>query len=247
VTPVQYVGTSMGAVIAACFASGLPYDEVLRRITSVSRRDVAGLAPGALLGFFGESLLRDAPLRETIESLVPARRFEDLACPLTVTAVDAGNGELVLFGAGGRPHVPLVDALYASCALPLYYPPGVIGDRSYVDGGLRAVLPLDVGAAFEPDAIFAVMVGPSMHDDPPPNGAKGPGLIRAHNRAVRILMAAQTEMLLARWRREDPVPTILVQPSLDQDATFAVAAAGRYVEEGYRAASRALMDWDRRV
>ena len=247
VTPFHYVGTSMGAVVAACFASGLPYDEVLRRITSVSRRDVAGLAPGALLGFFGESLLRDTPLRETIAALVPARRFEDLMRPLTVTAVDAANGELVLFGAGGRPDVPLAEALYASCALPLYYPPGLIGDRSYVDGGLRAVLPLEVGASFEPDALFAVMVGPSMHDAPPENGAKGPGLIRAHNRAVRILMAAQTESLLARWRRDESVPTIQVQPSLDQEATFAVASASRYVEEGYRAASRALLDWDRRA
>ncbi|HXV86367.1 MAG TPA: patatin-like phospholipase family protein, partial [Gemmatimonadales bacterium] len=31
-TPSRYVGTSMGAVVAACFASGLDYDTVLKRV-----------------------------------------------------------------------------------------------------------------------------------------------------------------------------------------------------------------------
>ncbi len=241
--PSRYVGTSMGSVVAACFASGLSYPEVLKRLTAVTRRDVAALSPAALLGLFAESLLRDEPLRETIAKLVPATRFEDLQTPLTVTAVDAANGQLVLFGAGGRGRVPLHDALYASCALPLYYPAGMVGDRRYLDGGLRAVLPLDVAAAFDPELVYAVMVGPSVFDIPIQNGARVPAMLRVHNTAMRILMAAQTEAVLARWKRA-AVPLILVQPRLDQEATFAVDSAVHYVEEGYRAASRALNEWE---
>jgi NTE family protein len=202
--PSRYVGTSMGSVVAACFASGLSYPEVLKRLTAVTRRDVAALSPAALLGLFGQ---------------------------------------LVLFGAGGRGRVPLHDALYASCALPLYYPAGMVGDRRYLDGGLRAVLPLDVAAAFDPELVYAVMVGPSVFDIPIQNGARVPAMLRVHNTAMRILMAAQTEAVLARWKRA-AVPLILVQPRLDQEATFAVDSAVHYVEEGYRAASRALNEWE---
>lgn len=243
--PGHFVGTSMGSVVAACFACGLSYEEVLRRVMSVTRRDVASLAPGAILGVFADSLLREEPLRETIARLVPARRFDDLTVPLTVTAVDADNGQLVLFGTGGRSRVPLIDALYASCALPVYYPAGVVGDRRYLDGGLRAVLPLDVAADFGPDLLFAVMVGPSMFAAPQANGTAVPAMIRVHNTAMRILMAAQTEAVVTRWR-DGPVPLVLVQPRLDQEATFAVDNAAHYVEAGYRAASRVLAEWEAR-
>ncbi len=242
-TPSHYVGTSMGAVVAACFASGLSYADVLRRITAVTRRDVAALSPGAILGLFADSLLRDEPLRDTIARLVPARQFADLRIPLTVTAVDARNGELVLFGVGGRSRVSLIDALYASCALPMYYPPAVIGDREYLDGGLRAVLPLDVAAQFDPDLVYAIMVGPSLLDVPRENGSRMPAMVRVHNTAMRILMASQTEAVVNRWKQAR-VPLILVRPQLEQEATFAVDSAVRYVEHGYRAAMRALADWE---
>ncbi len=240
-TPAHYVGTSMGAVVGACFAAGLSYDEVVRRVTVLQRHDVASPSPSLLAGPLARSLLRASPLRETIESLVPARRFGELRTPLTVTAVDADNGQLVLFGAGGREGVPLVEALYASCALPLYYPPAEIGGRLYVDGGLRSVLPLDVAATFEPDLLFAVDIGPSLAA-PPPGEGRGLPLLRAHSGALRILMAAQTEATVERWR-DAPVPTVLVRPPTVQQSTFDVEHAVRYVEDGYRAARRALDDW----
>ncbi|NIM52159.1 MAG: hypothetical protein GTN78_08335 [Gemmatimonadales bacterium] len=240
--PAQFVGTSMGAVVAACFASGLDYDEVLKRIAVLSRREVASPSRTLLLGPFASSLLRGDPLKDAIASLVPARRFSDLRIPLTVTAVDSRNGQLALFGEGGKPHVPLVEALYASCALPLYYPPGRIGDRDYVDGGLRAVLPLDVAAGFDPDLVLAVSVGPSLLAEAAEEEAVVPPMVRAHNDAIRILMAAQTEDTIARWK-DAPVPLVLVRPHLNQRATFALGSVISYVEEGYRAANRALHQW----
>ncbi|MCH7473097.1 MAG: patatin-like phospholipase family protein [Gemmatimonadetes bacterium] len=157
--PAHFVGTSIGAVVAASFASGLPYEEVLRRITTLSRRDFAALSPHALLGPFASHLFQDGVWREAVEMLVPARGFDDLQTPLTVTAVDAQSGDLVLFGAGGRSRVPLVDALCASCALPLYFPPVRIGDRQYLDGGVRAVFPLDVAADLGDGAVQLFLDG----------------------------------------------------------------------------------------
>lgn len=238
--PAHYVGTSMGAVIGACFAGGLPYDEVLRRVSTVSRADVASFSPGAMLGPFGRSLLRQRPLRETIGLLVSVESFDALRAPLTVTAVDASNGDLVLFGAGGRSHVALVDALYASCALPLYYPPAVIGDREYLDGGLRAVLPLDAALMFSPDLVVAVHIGPSRRDHPIGTGWAAHGMVAAHRRALRIMMGVQAEETIRRWADEPPAAHVVVLPKVTGAGTFALERVVEYVEEGYRATYRAL-------
>jgi NTE family protein len=241
VRPDRYVATSMGAVVAAAFAAGCTYDETLRRLLLVTRRDVARVSWSLLSGPFAGGLLQREPLRDTIARLVPARRFADLHTPLTVTSVDVATGELLLFGDGGDSGVPLVDALTASCALPVFYPPVVIGGRSCADGGLRAVLPLTTAAAFGPDAIVAVRVGPSFAARPPERATRTPPLLMAHNRAMRVLMAAQTDAEIARWR-DGPVPLILVEPRVEQAVTFAVGRAVAYVEEGYRAAVVALRD-----
>ena len=79
----------MGAVIGAALAAGVPFDEVRRRSLSLRRKDIAPFHPLALLkGMFARSLFPAAPLRRTIERLVPAKRFEHLKIPLAVTATD---------------------------------------------------------------------------------------------------------------------------------------------------------------
>ena len=240
--PAHYVGTSMGAVIAACFASGLTYREVLKRVVGISRRDVAAFSPSAVLGPFAAHLFQSQPLKKTIDRIVPVETFDGLEIPLSVTSVDADTGESVIFGAGGRQDVALADALYASCALPLYYPPARIGGRTFVDGGMRAVLPLDVAELFDPDILFAVDVGPSLYAEPPDKELPVPAMLRAYGQAIRILMATQTEEVVARCRRKN-VPLVLVQPLREQDATFAIDAIVSFVEEGYRATHRALGKW----
>lgn len=241
-TPARYVGTSMGAVVAACFAGGLDFESVKRRMLGVTRRDVAAPSPTLLFGPLAKSLFSARRLRETLAELVPARRFSELATPLTVTAVDYDTGELELLGAGGNAEVSLVDALLASCALPLYYPPVEIDGRRFVDGGLRAVLPLGVAAGFDPELIFAVRVGPSFDAEPTNESARVLPLLTAHSRALRTLMAAQTDETIARWRGGS-IPIILVEPPTESGVTFAVENAMRYVEEGYASAMTALQEW----
>jgi NTE family protein len=235
--PGHYVGTSMGAVIGAMFASGVGYQGAVQRITAISRGDVARLAAGALLGPLGRSILREEPLRETIAQLVPARQFDDLAVPLTVTAVDVETSELVLFGAGGKSDVPLHDALYASSALSVYYPPAVIAGRAYVDGGLRAVFPIEPAGAMDPDLVIGVYTGAQAVEER--KGEPGRyGLLAAHDHAMRIMMAVQAEEAIARW--DGRIPLLVIRPEVEPHATFDVKHAMRYVESGYREASRVL-------
>jgi len=230
----------MGAVVGAALAAGVPFEDVRRRALSLRRKDIAPFNPLALIkGMFASALLPESALRRTIERLVPTRRFEYLKIPLTVTATDLDSGELVLFNGG----IDLHDALYASCALPLYFPPLELNGRRFADGGLRAVLPLEPARAIPTDLVVAVNVGPGFDEDYPAPSADirrlPPPLIRAHGEAIRIMMAAQVERAVADWPKEAP-RLVYVRAVAEREATFAVDRLEQYVEAGYQATKKAI-------
>jgi NTE family protein len=238
--PAAYVGTSMGAVVAAMFAAGLAAGDVLDRLDGAGPRGAVRAEPLAFLkGLWARNLLKPEPLRTVLEGLLPARRFAELVRPLTVTAVRLDTGALTLFGAQGR-DIPLLDALYASCALPLFFPPLRLDGLRYGDGGLRAVVPLELAAAHSPGLVVAVDVGPGF--DEPGEGDSGlPPLFEAHNEAIGILMGGQTAAALALWRASAGRPPLCyVRPKIEKGATFKVDQVRRYAEEGYAATRAAL-------
>jgi NTE family protein len=240
--PGHFLGTSMGGVFGALFASGLSARAAQDRVGTIGERAFVQTEPLAFLkGLWARSLLKPLPFRRALERMLGTRRFEDLPLPLTITATALDTGELVLFGDGGR-LVPLIDALTATCALPLFYPPVFIGGRPYADGGLRAVLPLEAAALVPARLIVAVDVGPGF-DELAASGAQNgvPPLVATHNEALGILMAEQTRLALAQYRLSPGRPPLLyVRPRVERGATFRVDQVQRYVEEGYVATRAAL-------
>lgn len=239
--PTRYVGTSMGGVMAAGAASGASADELSRRFRAVRVEQVArprAFAP--IAGLWLSSLLRPEPLRETLGRLVPQRAFADLASPLTLTTVDADTRELLTLGDGGL-QVPLLDALCATTALPVYYPPALVGGRRLADGGLRAVLPLDIAAGFEADLVVAVDVGPGLDEPPPTQRVRAPGLLLAHDMGEGALMAQQAQDALARWRATPRrCRMIHIRPPLPRRATFAAERFAEFEQVGYDTTRAAL-------
>ena len=244
-TPSSYVGTSFGAVIAAALASGTSIEDLINRLLHPGTKSVVSLDWLSFVkGFFADHLLKSGPLKELIARLVPVRRFEELKLPLLVTATDLDSGELVVFGArgNGTPGVDLHQALYASCALPLYYSPAAIGGRRVADGGLRAVIPLTPARGLPADLVVAVHVGPGFDEGPPSVTASKllpPPLVRAHGSSERIMMAAQAEAAIASWPPDAP-RLVVVRAVAEREATFAVDRLARYYESGYRKTKEAL-------
>ena len=72
------------------------------------------------------------------------------SCLLAATAAGTAN-ELT---------VDLVDGTIASSSIPCAFPPVVLGDEAYVDGGLRWQLPLQTAIDFDPELIVAVNTSP---------------------------------------------------------------------------------------
>jgi NTE family protein len=238
--PTRYVGTSMGAVMGALLAGGLTPAEAQARLEDSGGASIGRPALGSMLrGVFARSVLRGDQVQEFLARVLPVSRFADLKVPLTVTAVDLDSGALLLMGDGGL-DVPLATALAASCALPVYFPPVEINGRRYADGGLRAVVPLEVAAAWPTELVVAVDTG-SGYDEAPAPGPKAPALIAAHDDATRILMAEQTRSALALWRATPGRPPLVyVRPPVERGATFRTDQIRRYSEAGYAAARAAL-------
>jgi NTE family protein len=240
--PAEIVGTSGGALIGALAAAGLPYERLVPLVMGIRRVDlvVPARADVLLKGLAAASVLKPGPLRALLHRLLPVADFADLLRPLRVTAVDLDSGELVVFGAGGRSDCPLAEAIYASMALPPYFPPARIGGRRFADGGIRAVLPLEIGAAAGADLVVAVDVGPALFG-PGAGESAVPALVELADRSLGIALADQKARTIQAWRAAPGRPElVLVTPAVDPHGTFAFDRTAEFIEAGYRATHAAL-------
>jgi NTE family protein len=87
-----------------------------------------------LVGGLPQGRVETTPLRTLIENF-HARPWSHE--PLWVTATDLRTGRRAAFGRDGT-DVELGMAVQASCAVPGYFAPVRIGDRYYIDGGMRS-------------------------------------------------------------------------------------------------------------
>jgi NTE family protein len=74
--------------------------------------------------------------------------------PTWICAVRLDDGQLVAFGRKGAPPAAMADAVAASCAIPAYFQPVVIGGRRYVDGGSHSVTNADLLAGAGLDLVI---------------------------------------------------------------------------------------------
>ncbi len=158
------VGTSAGAVVAAQLASGTPLATLLeRQLEDAAHEIAAGLGPATLARYawamlthrdpvtFGQAMGRLALRATTVDeaervavigSRLPSREWPDRT--VMVTSVNARTGAFRVFERDD--HVPLVDAVAASCAVPGVWPPVTIEGERWIDGGMRSAVNADLAA-----------------------------------------------------------------------------------------------------
>lgn len=233
----EIVGTSIGGLIGALIAAGEGPDAMAARALTLQRTDIVALNRWAVLlnGIRQPSVFHDVPFREYIARLLPVRSFDELRMPLSMNAVDLESGEMVWFGAGGREDVPLQDAIYATCALPLFYPPASIGERLFVDGGVRDTLPL--ARAVERGATRIIAIDAGAEGSASAAAILENGLVGIHQRVYQIMATQWKQHRLQTW---DGPPVTFVRPRLEGYGTFDFDQTAYFLEEGYRATREAL-------
>lgn len=149
IRPACISGTSIGAVIGALYASGMPGagirslvddtivqkgdspDEVLKNIKKIIHfMDVDFLGSGI---FKGDSFI------DYFYDAIKTDSFDELEIPLKVVATDFWRSEQVVLSSGD-----LMEAVKASMGLPGIFTPVEIDDRVLIDGGGVNPVPWDV-------------------------------------------------------------------------------------------------------
>jgi len=236
IEPALFAGSSIGALVAAAAASGRDPDELTTRALAVRRRDLFRINHMGMLmeRMQARSIYLEGPLRTLCEELVEDGTFEDLAHPLLVSAVDLERGLPVVFGRPGFRQVRVRDAVYASCALPGFFPPGTVGDRLCIDGGTMDNLPVNI-AGLDVDAIIAVDVG--IADVPLMQGVADQGFASIFMRAATMMMHEMQQATLDTWTGP---PMLLVRPKVSHIGWFSFTHVEQLLEMGYDSTRQAL-------
>lgn len=171
------VGTSAGSVVGAQLLSGTPVDDLYsRQLTPPSGEIAAALGVAGIVRWvfaslssrdevkvrarMGRMALRAKTAataeerRAVIASRLPSHDWPTRA-RLLVTAVEASTGAFRVFDRESG--VELVDAVAASCAVPLVWPPITIAGHAYVDGGVRSPANADLAASADRVVVIAPM------------------------------------------------------------------------------------------
>ncbi len=236
--PADVVGSSIGALVGACWCTGMPPREIEEVALAVTRRDLFRIAHRdmALKRMRSPALYQRDPLEHLIRGLIGDVTFDELERPLLVNTVDLDSGTQVFWGAPGLTDVPVADAVFASCALPGYLPPQTLRGRSYVDGAAVSNLPVGIARARGRDLVIAVDVGSPGTFKADTQQA---GFAAVYARAIEIAIAAMRTTMLKHW---DQPPMVLIQPRVEHISMFSFRHNRELVDEGYRAAVEVL-DW----
>ncbi len=148
VRPDLVVGSSVGAIVAAAYASGhLP--EFEEWIAGLGRVDIIRLLDARMTG---GGFLQGNSLMKAIEKRIGDPLIDSLPTPFACVATELGTGREVWLRDGS-----LLDACRASIALPgLFAPSRLQEDRLLVDGGLVNPVPVSLARAMGGDIVIAV-------------------------------------------------------------------------------------------
>lgn len=96
-------------------------------------------------------LVDDSVMNAKIQKVYGDMTFEEMKIPLKLVATDLMNGEKVTLSQG-----KVVDAIRASMAIPIIFPPWEVDGKLLVDGAASDPLPVDVAIQDGADIIIAM-------------------------------------------------------------------------------------------
>jgi NTE family protein len=96
-------------------------------------------------------LVDDSVMNKKLQDIYSGWKFSDLKMPFKVVATDLLSGEKVILSEGN-----VFDAIRASLAIPIIFPPWAVDGRLLIDGAASDPLPIDVAIQDGADIIIAM-------------------------------------------------------------------------------------------
>lgn len=263
IKPDIIAGTSIGAVVGACYLAGR-LDDLEDFARELTRRRVLGYLD---FNFTGTGLITGQRLCERLEKHLGKTRIEDLSRRFTAIATEIGTGHEVWLSRGS-----LVEAIRASYALPGIFRPVKVDGRWLFDGALVNPIPVSVCRALGARHVIAVnlnidissrgTVSNVVHSSEPDAEVPEPEPVKGKNGvAVRRLLQRQmigqgddvpgisTVMVdafnivqdrIARSRLAGDPPDQMISPKLHGVGLFDFHRADDLIARGEAAATREI-------
>jgi NTE family protein len=209
-------GTSVGALIAAAYASGAPLEAISRKAISTSFRDFARWS----LSRFG--LASNDRLGRYVYEFCGLQRIEEMKHPLAICAVDLLSGEPYYFTQGD-----LGIALRASCAYPGLFQPVEHEGRLLVDGFLMGPVPVEAARTLGAELVIGVYLG-----------ITGPAPRPKH--MGEVLWRSFAIMQQQAIQRRDRAADVLISPDVREFAWDDFSRTKELIAAGETAARAAL-------
>lgn len=211
IRPGHIAGTSIGAVIGAVWAAGMPAEDMRDYLTGLlrNRADIIAKLVGARAGKFSDMfsgklantiLLDPEKVLDLFWPKIVPDRFDQLSCQFSVVATDFYARRPLVFNSG-----PLVPAVAASMAIPGVFKPVEAEACVLVDGGIVNPLPFDL---LEKSGVFTIAC--DVTGGPVAGKRAAPQPIEALLGASQIMQSAITAQML-----KSHTPGLLIRPPVD--------------------------------
>jgi NTE family protein len=206
------VGTSMGALVGATYATGMSPEEIERQVLAIDwERTVGGQGRRSRMPIKRKlatmtytlpvevglsrsgvrmpgGLIVTQEIEQFIRTLVAPFRytedFDDLPIPFRAVATDMVAGEVVVLDKGD-----LSEAMRASMALPGVFAPVAMEGKVLSDGGMMRNLPVDFGRDLCGDIVIAVWMS-----SPPADASGLTSALSLVGRSIDVMIGANERL-----------------------------------------------------
>jgi len=225
-------GTSMGALIAACYALGLDLKALEKEATSFTK----GKAFAKLIdiGASKKSIIKGKKIYRYICDLIGKAKFSDTKIPLNIIATDLANGEEVILSQGS-----IIQAIQASISVPGIFPPVKIGDKYLIDGGVVNPTPIDTMEKMGADIIIGVdlVINRKVSLD-------DPDIFTTLMQSYEIIRTQAVKLRLEKTRKN----VIIIKPKLRGTIdSFKFYNIDKFIKSGEQAAMEKLPEIKQRL
>ena len=211
-------GVSSGAVVGALYADGYTPDEIAKLFEDISFRQMTKIQiPDG--GFF-----RIDAFEKFMQKTLRAKTFEELKIPLRIVATNLDKGQSTVFTKG-----KLVDAVVASCSVPILFTPKVIDGVRYVDGGVLKNFPVST-IREDCERLIGINASPMVADEYKPT------ILNVASRTYHF-------MFKANILHDKELCDLLIEPiDMGNYDTFDADKGREIFELGYNSTCRLLAD-----